>query len=243
MKKYLSFLQKRGNRSEITASYFVSGPTVVEARIDNLRAQVKKRDWLIFILALSLFFVCFLHLKTTVFQQRDLVVLHDSGNGVAWVTQERGRVKPSQAATQANIANYVRLRESYAANSFSHQYREVNNQSTQHIGLQYRQQWSARNPHSLLRRLSRSGIRKIKINDVILLPFSATQHLTKNKGKNPFAEVHFTSVEMTPHGSTTQVKNHIALISWQYSGIPSDPAERLTNWMGFRVYYYEVTDQ
>jgi type IV secretory pathway component VirB8 len=87
--------------------------------------------------------------------------------------------------------------------------------------------------------LGREGIRKIKIDDIIILPFKHRNKSTDSVDR-PFAEVHFTSIDMSSSIKEAKIKNHTALISWGYQGLPQDPEDRLTNWMGFTVYYYTV---
>ena len=172
------------------------------------------------------------------FKRHHLIVLHDSGSGLAWVTQQTGVAKVGVAATRGQIANYVRMRESYSASGFSYQYRQVNQQSAPNTALTYRKEQSASNKGSWLRQLGLQGIRKIKIDDIILLPYK--HKANTSRVERPFAEVHFTSITIPSMAKRPIIKRHTVLLSWGHRGLPKDPADQLTNWTGFTVYYYKV---
>jgi type IV secretory pathway component VirB8 len=224
----------------LVEDYFSCGETHLEKKINLLQRKERKSFFLSCLLAVSLVVMISIEFWQTILKSQDLVVLHDSGNGLAWVTQQRGNARPNEEATRANIANYVRMRESYAASSFSYQYRSVNQQSSADAALSYRKDQSSSNSKSSLRQLGRDGIREIKIDDIIILPFKRKNETLSAPVERPFAEVHFTSIDMGSSLKETKIKRQTALISWGYRGLPQDPEDRLTNWMGFTVYYYTV---
>lgn len=227
------------NKEQRALDYFSSSDTQIGRQMRALQLRSRQQGIWIFLL-LSVVVILSVSLVWYVcWQPRDLIVLHQASSGLAWVTQQRGTVKPSEAATRANIANYVRLREAYAADSFAFQYRQVVQQSSPAVSLSFRQEWSVRNNSSLLHQLGRDGVRKIKIDDIILLPFKSVMN-KKSGQKYPFAEVHYTSVDVNPLEKMPVVQSHRLLISWSYRGLPIDPEERLTNWMGFQVHYYKI---
>ena len=208
-----------------------------------MQLKLRRCYFVLALLAVSFLAISVSQLWLFFSKSQDLIVLHDTGNGSAWITQQRGIATPTEAATRSNIANYIKMRESYSATSFSHQYRETNKQSSPAVGLEYRRQQSSTNKSSLLRRMGRQGVRKIKVNDVILLPFKSSKKFERVASQHPFAEIHFTSIEMTSLSGIPKIKNHTAILSWGCLGIPEDPEERLVNWMGFKVYYYNVTER
>lgn len=231
------------NPSDLQSGYYSLHQTRLEKQLAQARSKVRQQSRALLLLAISFGSIAvsqwwFLSSKT-----RDLVVLHDSGNGSAWITQQRGVPTPSEAATRSNIARYVRMRESYAATSFAFQYRLINQLSGPQVALAFRRAQSANQKSSLLRQYGRTGLRKVTVDDIVLLPFKKVRGSKTLANQNPFAEVHFTTVDM-PNGShRPKITNHTALLSWRYEGIPSDPDERLNNWMGFKVHYYEVTNR
>ena len=224
----------------IVEEYFSYGETRLEKKIYLLQNKARKSFFLSCLLAVSLVVMISIQFWQAVLKPQDLVVLHDSGNGLAWVTQQRGNPKPTEEATRANIANYIRMRESYTASSFSYQYRLVNQQSSADAALSYRKDQSSRNPKSSLRELGREGIREIKIEDIIILPFKHRSDTSSTEVERPFAEVHFTSVDMGSSLKEAKIKHETALISWGYRGLPQDSDDQLSDWMGFTVYYYTV---
>jgi type IV secretory pathway component VirB8 len=233
----------RKKKDESPLSYYSCEITQLQKETDKLRQKLKGIQCVFSLLVLSFVVISGSQLWLLFSKDRDLIVLHDSGNGVSWVTQERVAVTPTEAATESNLANYVRMRESYNANSFSYQYRLINRESSAEVALFFRREQSSKNKNSMLRQFQRFGVRKIKIDDIIILPFKPLQKGNSSLKQRPFAEVHYTSIAVGSASRPPKIRSHTALISWSYQGIPRDPAERLTNWMGFRVNYYKVTDR
>jgi type IV secretory pathway component VirB8 len=220
-------------------NYFSGSDTQLGRQMRSLQLQNHKQSLWILLLLFIVVVLSGLLLWYVLWRPVDLVVLHQAADGSAWVTQQRGSLKPNEAATRANIANYVRLRESYAADSFAFQYRQVIQQSSPAVSVRFRRGWSIKNKGSLLHRLGRDGIRKIKIDDIILLPFKTVVNKQSSQ-KHPFAEVHYTTIDIKPLQKTPVVRSHRVIISWSYRGLPLNPEERLTNWMGFQVRYYRA---
>jgi type IV secretory pathway component VirB8 len=232
----------RRKKEKPMLGYFSGSESLLEKQIRILRTRVKRYQWLILCCSFS---ICILSMGLfwcLVWRGQDLVVLHESVDGLSWITQRQKSLKPNEAATRANLANYVRLRESYAAESFPYQYRQVIQQSSLSVTLPFRQESSVNNKNSLMQQLGREGVRNIKIDDIVLLPFSPSLDKNQPNLKRPFAEVHFTAIDVNSLTKIPTVKSHRALIAWTYEGLPESPEERLTNWMGFRVTYYKVED-
>jgi type IV secretory pathway component VirB8 len=225
-------------KKQVITGYFSSTQTQLGKELKLLRLRLKKQGFFLGLLVCAVVLLSALLLHG-LWRPKSLIVLHQSSDGVAWITQQYGPVKASEAATRANIANYVRLRESYAADSYAFQYRQVIQQTSSSAASLFRRQQSASNKGGVLQQLGREGVRKIKIDDIILLPFKSVP-TKRSSVQRPFAEVHFTSVDVTPLGKKPVIKSHRALISWAYHGLPTHPDERLTNWMGFRVHYYKL---
>lgn len=172
-----------------------------------------------------------------------VVVLRRNAAGQVWVTQPKGPITATAAATRANIARYVRLRESYAAADYARQYRLVNRLSTPSVALAYRRKESPKTKRSLASRLGREGIREIKIEDIVLFPFDPTKVYSNKQVARPYGEVHFKSFEFSGKTQQPVIQDHRAILSWNYHGLPSNMEDRLTNWMGFRVYSYRLTGE
>lgn len=223
--------------------YYSLHETRLERQLRQLSNKEKRQQYILSLLGLAFVALSVSQWWFMSSRNRELIVLHDAGNGSAWITQRKGDPTPSEAATRSNIARYVRMRESYAVSSFAFQYRLINQLSNPDVALSYRKSQSAAKKNSLLRKYGRSGLRKVTIDDIVLLPFKQVRKSETIANQSPFAEVHFTTVDMPGNTHHPKITGHTALLSWQYHGMPSDPEERLNNWMGFQVHYYEVTDR
>ena len=218
-------------------------PSELGLLISQLKKRCHQRGMLLAVLAVSISLLLLILGAVLLFRDQSIVILHDAGGGNVWVTQSRGHAKPDKAATRSNLANYVRFRESYSAASYAHHYRQVNMLSSALVALSYRRAESAKRTGSRVQVLGRQGVRQVTIEDIILLPFTPKGSQTSGRTTLSYAEVHFKALTLHEGDAHPHLQSHTALIGWSYHGLPTDPVARLSNWMGFKINYYNVTDK
>lgn len=174
-------------------------------------------------------------------QKTQLVVVHQSNNGVVWVDAPNSlQALPTQVQTESEIVNYVTKRESYSAFSYDYQYRLIHLLSSEAVAKIYRATQDANNPASPIAQLGQDGTQTAQVEDVIFLD---NDNLNSTKDKKThhtnLAQVDFTLTTKQKSQSTTTP--YTALLSWTYRGTPDNPQAKWQNWDGFTVTQYQLT--
>lgn len=177
-------------------------------------------------------------------QKIQLVVAHQSNNGVMWVDPPSTvQAEPAQAQTESELVTYVTNRESYGAFSYDYQYKLINLMSSDDVSNQYRDEQAANNASSPIALLGETGTRTVHVEDVV---FIDNENLNQSKTTNETNHANLAQVDFTV---TTKDKNgsistpYTALISWSYRGTPDDPAAKWQDWDGFTVTEYKITQR
>jgi type IV secretion system protein VirB8 len=164
-------------------------------------------------------------------QHNEILIMHHRDHGVVWMEKLADATEHAitQSQVESDIVRYVVNRESYLPGNYAHQYHQIILMSGHDVGSSYQSSQDAKNPKSLIHTLGRHVTRSVTVHNVLWL----------NKKKKR-AQVNYT---VTDHNHTTQhdrVHDYIALIAWEYRGLPANPSDRWDNADGFLVTQYVV---
>lgn len=175
-------------------------------------------------------------------EKTELVVVHQSDDGVVWVEPEKQTYAPTnRAQTESELVNYVINRESYSAYSFHAQYSLINVMSNDTIAKEYDEEQSAHNRDSPINTLTNKAEKIVHIDNVVFLDNINLNSENGNKiSHQNLAQVNFTVIVKDTNGVIESTIPLTALISWTYRGIPKNPDIRWQNWNGFTVTHYSL---
>lgn len=164
-------------------------------------------------------------------QHNEILIMHHRDHGVVWMEKLANATEHSisQSQVESDIVRYVVNRESYLPGNYARQYHQTMLMSGHDVQSSYQSGQDAKNPKSLIHQLGRHVTRSVTVRNVLWL----------NK-KKKMAQVNYT---VTDHNHTTQHEvshDYIALIAWEYRGLPSNPSDRWENADGFLVTQYVV---
>lgn len=187
------------------------------------------------------FLLAFCVLVLAPMQHTELVVVHEGLTGYTWISTPAGRSKPrvTWAKTQSEIAHYVIARESYDPELYLHQAAEVQVLSSPKIQSEYELSQSSQNKMAAINVLSTKGFRTVIINSI--LPLDSINKNLNGKGKHiNLVQVNFVVVDhLFGRNNTTKIP-YTALVSWKYTGVPTNPTRMLRDWDGFLITKYLV---
>jgi type IV secretory pathway component VirB8 len=174
-------------------------------------------------------------------QHTELVVVHEGESGYTWLSTTKAGEKPPEdwARTQAEIAHYVRTRESYDPLLYRAQVQEVKSFSSPQVQVEYDLSQSKDRKFSPINVLGTKGYRTVQVNSVLKLD---DESASKNK-HDPHSNLAQVSYLVTDHflGSSETISvPYLALISWEVRGIPEDPHQKLQNWDGFTITKFQT---
>jgi type IV secretion system protein VirB8 len=156
------------------------------------------------------------------------VVTVDRQNGAVQVASgiEPGKLSQNDSVIQAELARYVRARESFDSTDLARMYRQVQLMSSRDVSSSYVRFMSAKNPASPLNALDRGDTLTVTIKSVSLIaPGSAM--------------VRFDVSRTAPGGGTISASgSFVSAISFGFSGRPLRAADRFDNPLGFQVTRY-----
>lgn len=174
-------------------------------------------------------------------EKTDVIVVHQSDNGVVWVEPAKQPYAPqNRAQVESELINYVTNRESYSQYSFHTQYALINIMSAPPIAREYDQLQSSSNSQSPINLLGNNAEKIVHVDNVVFLDkVNLTAKNASNNSSN-LAQVNFTVMVKNNNGISETPLPFTALISWNYRGTPDNPEIRWENWDGFTVTHYAV---
>ena len=155
------------------------------------------------------------------------VVTVDRQSGAVEIatTVANGRLTQNEAVIQAQLANYVRVRETFDATDLAASYRRVQLFSSPDVRTAYIAAMAAMNPASPLRTLSPGDTVSIRIKSVSLIgPGSAL--------------VRYDADRTVAGGRGVTSSAFVSAISFGFSNRPLRAADRFDNPLGFQVTRY-----
>ena len=208
--------------------YFESATSWVETQ-NGSALRERKIAWIIagiataisLILALTLLIL--LPLKTV----EPYVVTVDRQTGAVQVASgvASGTLSQNEAVIQAELARYVRARESFDSTDLPRSYRQVQLMSARDVSTAYVRQMAAKNPTSPLNTLNRGDMLAVTIKSVSTIsPGSAI--------------VRFDVARITPGGSVPTTSSFVSAVSFGFNGRPLRAVDRFDNPLGFQVTRY-----
>jgi type IV secretion system protein VirB8 len=155
------------------------------------------------------------------------VVTVDRQSGAVEVatTVANGRLTQNEAVIQAQVANYVRVRETFDASDLAENYRRVQLLSSADVRADYIAQMAAGNPSSPLRALSPGDTLKVRIKSVSLTGAGT-------------ALVRYDLDRTVAGGRGVSSTGYVSAVSFGFSNRPLRAADRFENPLGFQVTRY-----
>lgn len=146
----------------------------------------------------------------------------------------------NSAEVQSDLVRYVVSRESYDPVFYRSQYSLVNLMSNKKSSHSYRKVQSIQNKHSPVNVLRNRGWRSVHVDSVVFLDSKLKNKDDKKKRHKNVAQIDFIITDHFKNSSHHKVNSFIALVSWEYKGIPDNPGDRWRNWNGFTVTDYQL---
>lgn len=209
-------------------AYFASARSWADTQSEDAARRVRLA-WIIagtasaVALLLALALVLLLPLKTT--QPYVITVDRQSGAVQMATGLSAGTLTENEAVIQAQLANYVRARESFDATDLAVQYRRVQLLSSPAVARAYVRAMAADNPASPLRTLNRGDTLSVTIKSVSILG-------------DGVGLVRF-DLDRTGSGGVAAGRgSFVAAISFGFTGKPMRTEDRFENPLGFQVTRY-----
>ena len=209
-------------------TYYAAARTWADDRVAAAARQTKLA-WIVAgsaggvaaVLAITL--AVLLPLKTTV----PYVVTVDRQSGAVQIatTLQEGRLTQNEAVIQAQLAGYVRARETFDETDLRVQYAQVQRLSAPPVARTYVAAMAAANPASPLRTLGRGDTVAVDIKSVSLIAPGA-------------AMVRFDTRRSGLNGGMPGLQSHVAAISFGFANAPLRMEDRFDNPLGFQVTRY-----
>lgn len=155
------------------------------------------------------------------------VVTVDRQNGSVQIASgvEPGKLSQNEVVIQAELARYVRARESFDATDLPLVYRQVQLMSSRDVATAYVRFMSVKNAASPLNALNQGDTLAVTIKSISLIsPGSAI--------------VRFDVAQIAPGGGAPATGSYVSAISFGFNGRPMKPADRFDNPLGFQVTRY-----
>lgn len=154
--------------------------------------------------------------------------------------------KPSSPEqTKSDLVRYVTNRESYHPTSYNAQYSLVDLLSGNDVAITYHRTQSSHNPQAPINQLGSQGYRTVHIESVVFMDAD-----NQNDGKpaasrthHNTAEVYFTITDHQRGSAKTHTIPMLAVMSWDYQGMPDNQEDAWRNWNGFTVTHYQVAQR
>ena len=165
------------------------------------------------------------------------IVVNEQNQVVKTINPKSDYVPINEAMVQNDIVRFIRNRESYNAKLLNYQIRNIAYTSTRDIFLDYQKILSSQNKESLVNTLGAEGTIDVKIHDVVFLETKDKPTYFKYIQSN-IVQVDFSTV--TKNNMQDIKENWVAILSFDYKGIPTDEVTAWENWNGFVVTSYRV---
>lgn len=155
------------------------------------------------------------------------VVTVDRQTGAVEVatTLKGGKLSQNEAVIQAELANYVRNRESFDETDLANSYRRVQQRSSANVRSAYVTAMAADNPNGPLRTLSPGDTVTVRIKSVSLLSPGA-------------GLVRFDAERSAAGGRIIDTRPYVSAISFGFNNRPLRMEDRFDNPLGFSVTRY-----
>lgn len=208
--------------------YYASALSWADERVVAER-RMRKLAWTVagvsaaIALLLALTLLLLVPLKTV--QPYVITVDRQSGSVEMATTLAKGKLTENEAVVQSQLANYVRVRETFDASDLQTNYRRVQLLSAGPVRSAYVAQMAAGNPASPLRALSPGDTVAIKIKSVSLVgPGSAL--------------VRYDAIRTLAGGRAAGATGYVSAMSYGFSGAALRTEDRFDNPLGFQVTRY-----
>lgn len=136
-----------------------------------------------------------------------------------------GKLSENEAVIQAELANYVRTRETFDSTDLSTSYRRVQLHSSGPVRNAYIAEMAAANPASPLRQLSPGDTVKVKIKSVSLLAVGS-------------GLVRYDTERSSADGRIVDTRPYVSAIAFGFNSRPLRAEDRFDNPLGFVVTRY-----
>ena len=208
--------------------YYAAAQSWADERVEAER-KARKLAWTVAAVAgaialiLALALAMLVPLKTV----QPYVVTVDKQTGAVEIatTLANGRLTQNEAVIQAQLANYVRVRETFDATDLALNYRRVQLLSGPDVRTAYIASMAATNPASPLRALSPGDTLAVRIKSVSLTG-------------NGSALVRYDLDRTVAGGRGVSSQPYVSAISYGFSDKPLRAADRFENPLGFEVTRY-----
>jgi len=154
-----------------------------------------------------------------------VTVDRQSGTVEIATTLTDGKLTQNEAVIQAQLASYVRARETFDETDLRLQYALVQRLSAPTVARGYVTAMAAANPESPLRTLNRGDTIAVNVKSVSLVSPGA-------------ALVRFDTRHSSLNGGQTSVQSFVAAISFGFANAPLRLEDRFDNPLGFQVTRY-----
>ncbi|WP_309612369.1 VirB8/TrbF family protein [Sphingomonas sp.] len=208
--------------------YYAAAQGWADERVEAER-KARKLAWTVagvaatIALILALTLAMLVPLKTV--QPYVVTVDRQSGAVEVATTVANGRLTQNEAVIQAQLANYVRVRETFDASDLAENYRRVQLLSSSDVRTAYIALMAAANPASPLRALSPGDTLKVRIKSVSLTGTGS-------------ALVRYDIDRTVAAGRGVSSTAYVSAISYGFSNKPLRAADRFENPLGFEVTRY-----
>ncbi len=173
------------------------------------------------------------------FQTLVPMLVHHYDNGVVTIDPIKGEIaEVNEAQIESDIVRYITSRESYDASSYRYQFDLVTQMSNPDVVKDYFSSQSKSSPDYPIKKFGNDTERSIHVYALNFLDRDDKNIGDVNKNHHDLVEVTFKVIDKSK--TTGQVKEiaYNALVSWRYTGMPTAPSERWSNWAGFEVTRY-----
>lgn len=208
--------------------YYAAAQGWADERVEAER-RARKLAWTVagvagaIALILALTLAMLVPLKTV--QPYVVTVDRQSGAVEVATTVANGRLTENESVIQAQLANYVRVRETFDASDLAENYRRVQLLSSSDVRAAYIALMAAGNPASPLRALSPGDTLKVRIKSVSLTGSGS-------------ALVRYDLDRTVAGGRGVSSTAYVSAISYGFSNKPLRAADRFENPLGFEVTRY-----
>ena len=208
--------------------YYAAAQGWADERVEAER-RARKLAWTVagvagaIALILALTLAMLVPLKTV--QPYVVTVDRQSGAVEVATTVANGRLTQNESVIQAQLANYVRVRETFDASDLAENYRRVQLLSSSDVRAAYIALMAAGNPASPLRALSPGDTLKVRIKSVSLTGSGS-------------ALVRYDLDRTVAGGRGVSSTAYVSAISYGFSNKPLRAADRFENPLGFEVTRY-----
>ena len=137
------------------------------------------------------------------------------------------------------MANYLRAREGYNPTTINYNYDAVRVMSSTDVFTQYRRTIDASNPESLTAKLGAAGKRTVKINNMAYISNARINNPNARTTPEQIMRINFTSTTEVPNAPDVTERWAVTM-TYVYTDLQLNEAERLLNPIGFRVVNYQV---